>query len=103
MIVETQAAVGATRDHLFPWTAGPVDPDMLKLGLMFERTTKWGTYDKAHLSREMRNAVVQNGRTVDTKAAEYIREAFGVKTLEPLRAALKKILPAQHAEKWLQP
>lgn len=103
MIVETQGAIGATRDHLFQWQATPVDPEMLKLGLMFERGTKWGTYDRAHLAREMRNAVVQNGRTVDVKAAEYIREAFGVKTLEPLRAALKKILPAQYAEKWLQP
>jgi hypothetical protein len=49
----------------------------------------------------MRNAMSHNGRTVDVKSAEYIREAFGAETLSPLRAALRKTLPAEYSEKWL--
>lgn len=101
MIVETQKAIGATLDHVFPFQATPVDPEILKLGLMFERKTNWGTYKIADLAREMRNALEHSGRAVDVRAAEYIREAFGADTLGPLRSALRKFLPAEHAEKWL--
>jgi glycosyltransferase involved in cell wall biosynthesis len=101
MAVETQRAVGATLDHLFGFQATPVDPEILKFGLMFDRKTNWGSYSVEALAREMRNAMSHNGRTVDVKSAEYIREAFGAETLSPLRAALRKTLPAEYSEKWL--
>lgn len=101
MIVETQKAVGATRDHIFPFQMTPVDPEILRLGLMFDRKTRWGTYKIDDLAREMRNALDHSGRSVDVKAAEYIRHAFGVDTLGPLRSVLRGFLPAERAEKWL--
>jgi len=102
MMYEIADAIGHEnhRDHVFPATLTPVDPQMLKLGLMFERSTKWGMYNVDDLAREMRNAM-ECGRTVDAKSAEYMRLAFGARTLDPLREALRKVLPAEHAEKWL--
>jgi glycosyltransferase involved in cell wall biosynthesis len=100
MVVEIQKAIGATRDHLFPFQSTPVDPEMLKLGLMFERSTRWGTYRREDLAREMRNAV-ECGRGLDVRAAEYVREAFGADTLGPLRSTLRKIMSVEHSEKWL--
>lgn len=101
MVVETQQAVGATLDHLFPFQLTPVDPAMLKLGLMFERRTNWGTYANDDLAREMRNAMEHSGRRVDVNAATYIREAFGPATLGGLKEALRKVLDKDAAEKWL--
>jgi glycosyltransferase involved in cell wall biosynthesis len=103
MVVETQAAVGATLDHLFPYVASPVDPEILKIALMFDRKANWGGYKREDLSREMRNAMNHSGRTVDVRSAEYIRAAFGMGTIGPLREALRKLLPNDdHLEKWLQ-
>jgi glycosyltransferase involved in cell wall biosynthesis len=101
MIVETQKVVGATLDHVFPFDLTPVDPEILKLGLMFERKTNWGTYALDALAREMRNAMEHSGRRVDVQSAEYVREAFGPETLTGLRAALRKVLPPECSEKWL--
>lgn len=103
MMYETADAIGHEnrRDYVLSATLTPVDPEMLKLGLMFERSTKWGTYRFEDLAREMRNAMVHGGRAVDVKSAEYVREAFGVETLGNLRSALRKVVPAEYAEKWL--
>jgi len=102
MMYEIADAIGHEnrRDRVFSATLTPVDPQMLKLGLMFERSTNWGMYSVDALAREMRNTV-ERGRTVDAKSAEYIRHAFGAATLEPLREALREILPSDKAAEWL--
>jgi len=91
---------GTGRDHVFSSTLTPVDPEMMKLGLMFERSTKWGTYYREDLADAMRGAM-SRGRAVDVKAAEYVRKAFGAETLTALREALRKVLPAKQAQEWL--
>lgn len=100
MTYEISDAIGHGLDRVFPSQLAPVDPEMLKLGLMFERKTNWGTYKIEDMAREMRVAMGR-GRVADVRAAEYVRDAFGSETLGPLRAALRKILPAEYAEKWL--
>jgi len=100
MIRETRLASGAFFDHLFSHHLTPVDPVMMKLGLMFERSTKWGTYAVADLAGAMRAAMAE-GRMVDVASAEYIREAFGPATVAPLREALRKVLPPEKTQEWL--
>lgn len=103
MIYELDDARGsiASCDHTFPHQASPVDPEMLKLGLMFERTTKWGTYNVKDLANAMRSAEL-DGRKFDEVSAKYMREAFGPGTLAPLREALARVLPSEQAKEWLR-
>jgi glycosyltransferase involved in cell wall biosynthesis len=99
MMFEIADAVGDLSDFVFPSIDTPVDPEMLKLGLMFERATRWGTYDVANLSTSMRLAT-QRGRRVETAHAHYVRNAFGPDALGPLRTALRRLLP-EKAQEWL--
>jgi glycosyltransferase involved in cell wall biosynthesis len=100
MITEITKATGVSSDHVFPSTLSPVDPVMMKLGLMFERNTKWGTYDVADLAAAMRRCV-ERGRRVEEQHAQYVRAAFGASTLDPLRAALREIIEPALASEWL--
>lgn len=100
MMTEIDRAVGGSMDTVFPATLAPVDPVMMKLGLMFERATRWGIYNVRDLALEMRFCV-RHGRRFDEPAALYMREAFGPETLSPLRSALREILPTDKAAEWL--
>lgn len=102
MMYEIADAIGHEhhQNHVFPSTLAPVDPAMLKLGLMFERSTRWGSYDIAELANAMRRCVAR-GRRLDDLSAEYVRNVFGSDTLGPLRSALREVLPAEKVAEWL--
>jgi len=93
--------IGSDFDMIFPAKLTPVDPEMLRLGLMFQRSTNWGTYDVSDLGAAMRRTYTDVGRRVDIAAAKYVRAAFGQDTIEPLKAALRRLLSEEQAKEWL--
>lgn len=101
MLEEIARANGGAVDEMFPHQLVPVDPEILRLGLMFERSTQWGGYKVADLGYCMRSAM-ETGRITDVAGAMYVREAFGKSALGSLRTALQKVIPGKMTEEWLK-
>lgn len=67
---------GGVDDEIVPHREVPVDPEMLKLALMFDRETRWGGYDPNDLAEAMR-IQFERGTRVDLLGAALVRERHG--------------------------
>lgn len=65
-------------DFVFESKLMPVDPEIPKVSLMFDRRTQWGGYETAQLAHAMSNAFEAGRRTTRHSSADLVRQKFGV-------------------------
>ena len=91
---------GGIHDQIVEHTLEPVDPEMCRVALMFDRDTEWGVYDPKAFGEAM-SVQFEQGRRVDLEAALITREAFSLETCLPaVRDGLRRILDEKWAAKW---
>lgn len=92
---------GGDGDEMVPHRLARVDQEMARHNIMFDVTrSEWGVYDYLDLGAAMRR-IYERGRIRSAAQQETYRKAFGVETVEGLRTALRGVLPAEWADKWL--
>lgn len=84
-------------DTLYAATMAPVDQEMCRIALMFDRDSEWATYDPSDLGVAMHQQF-ESGRRFDEVAATLVRDWFSVESCIPAaREGLREILD----EKWI--
>jgi len=77
----------------------PVDEEICRIALMFDRDSQWGMYEPRELGNAMQQQYEQ-GRRYDPTAS-MITEMFSVERCLPgLRAAMRGVVGSEWAEKW---
>lgn len=98
-LVSELAAQGSA-DKLYPYRMEPVDPEMCKIALMFDRDTEWAAYDTADLGDAMIQQYHQ-GRRFDEISAGLVRDRFSVESCIPaVREGLRKLLDDKWIDEW---
>jgi glycosyltransferase involved in cell wall biosynthesis len=93
-------AAGAVHDQLVPHRLVPVDPEMLRIALMFDRDCEWGAYDVESFGEAM-SIQFEQGRRVDVEGAAVTREVFSPEVCVPaVREGLRALLDEEWAAKW---
>lgn len=67
---------GGTDDEIVPHEEVPVDPEMFKLALMFDRRSRWGGYKVEDLASAMR-VQFERGRRTDLIGAGFVLDRHG--------------------------
>lgn len=99
LLDEMVQATGGSYDTFVEHKLAPVDPEICRVALMFDRKTEWGVYEPAAFGEAMRMAV-ESGRRLDWEGAVYVRQAFSPEAcVPPIREALREILP-EKVEEW---
>jgi glycosyltransferase involved in cell wall biosynthesis len=113
MVSTTYGAVGDLLDEIgnaadrseavdwhVPHQTKPVDPEILKIALMFDEKSEWGVYDHMVFGSSMMSAF-KMGRKYDHKSAEYVRNAFSIDACLPaVREGLREILLPEDVALW---
>lgn len=91
---------GGTEDETFAHRVETVDPEMIRLSLMFDRDTGWGRYRLEDLSNAMQ-VQYERGRRIDMPGADLTRAMFSAEaTLRPLREGLQAVLDEAALKHW---
>lgn len=100
LLHELASHTRSTQDSVIDWKLAPVDPEVLRATLMFDRDTCWGTYDPAAFGQAMRQQFVE-GRRFDVGAARTTRSLFGRNgCVGEVKHGLKTLLPERWAKEW---
>jgi glycosyltransferase involved in cell wall biosynthesis len=87
-------------DCVYPHRLAPVDEEMPRIALMFDRESKWGVYEPSALGDAMQYQW-EAGRRLDEKSIDVVRDRFSIKSCIPAaRDALWGLLDAEWIEKW---
>lgn len=96
-------AAGGMDDTVIPYELKPVDPEMLKVSLMFDRETQWGGYQIGALASAMRDQQYTKGaRRTDGPGADIVRERHSQDMASELvREGIRRALTAdEHDALW---
>lgn len=93
-------AHGAVHDQIVDHHLEPVDPEMCRIALMFDRDTEWGMYEAKALGEAMAIQFEQ-GRRVDLEGALVTREDFSLEACLPaVKEGLCRLLDEEWVAKW---
>jgi len=100
LLREISLESGSSNDFFVEHRLAPVDPEICKVALMFDRKTEWGVYEPAAFGAAMRMAF-ECGRRLDESGASHVRDAFSPQTCTaPVAKALVTLLPPEKNEEW---
>lgn len=99
MLLELMA-FGAVHDQVVEHSLVPVDPEICRIGLMFDTDTQWGVYDVGAFGEAM-SLQFEQGARVDLEGALTTRENFSEQACLPAaREGLRRVLDEEWVEKW---
>lgn len=94
------ASAGGTSDEIIDYELTPVDPAMLKVGLMFGRDTQWGRYEVPDLGHAMELRFAR-GRAVDIVGQQVVRDTYGPDNVTAqVKSGLEELVDAQLLQDW---
>lgn len=98
-LLEEIAAQGAL-DTLVDHRLEPVDPEMCRMALMFDRDSEWGVYNVEEFGVAMQHQYEQ-GRRFDVASAALVSEKFSApRCLPHLKQAMRGVVDPEWADKW---
>jgi glycosyltransferase involved in cell wall biosynthesis len=87
-------------DRLYSHRMEPVDPEMCRIALMFDRDSQWAVYDPKDLGEAM-SIQYEQGRRFDEVGAQRVREQFSIEQCIPsVREGLRRLLDDKWVDEW---
>jgi glycosyltransferase involved in cell wall biosynthesis len=91
---------GAVEDLIIDSRMEPVDPEMCRIALMFDRDTQWAVYDPNQFGFAMESQF-EGGRCFDETAARLVREKFSIEACAPYAVgALRALIDDKWVKTW---